>query len=34
MERIPYGKQMKEFRQEATEDVTEYIEVIYNRQRW
>ncbi|HBG92741.1 MAG: hypothetical protein A2X54_08890 [Nitrospirae bacterium GWF2_44_13] len=38
MERIPYGKYTEEVRQEATEDITEYIEIFYNRQgkqkRW
>ncbi|MBA3036382.1 MAG: IS3 family transposase [Desulfobacterium sp.] len=31
--RIPYGKYNKEFREEAFRDITEYIEIFYNRQR-
>ena len=32
MEGIPYGKYTKEFREEAIRDITEYIEIFYNRQ--
>jgi transposase InsO family protein len=33
MERIPYGKYTKGFREEAVREVTEYIEIFYNHQR-
>ena len=33
MERIPNGRYTKEFREEAIREITEYIEIFYNRQR-
>jgi transposase InsO family protein len=31
--RLPYGIYSRELREEARRDITEYIEVFYNRQR-